>query len=242
MKLSRFALGFAVPALVLACSASPSRDETLSAEMTEAIDTYVRLQADPVVPPRDGGARPGNETPSPGGAKSTGVGGIDPVALGGALRSGATNIPSGGPATGPAGAGNGGPGSPVISGGSGSVTGSGNGGAAAGSGAGGGSAAFAEAACYMIGGLCQYIARCTSSSKISEVCSIPSSCPAAVSAALSKTNASIPPQASALIRCFGDGLASAPCVRDGDFVEGFKSSFQRCGISIPSSTTKPRGD
>ncbi len=238
MKLSRFALGLAVPALVLACTASPSQDETLSAEMTEAIDTYVRLQADPVVPPRDSDS----PTPSPRPIKSTGVGGIDPVDLGRALRSGATNVPSGGPTTGPAGAGNGGTGSPVISGGSGSVTGSGNGGAAVGASAGGGNAAFAEAACYMIGGLCRYFARCSSSANAFEACSIPSSCPAAVSAALSKVNASIPPQGAALMRCFGDGLASARCGRDKDFEAALKSSFQRCGIATAPSTPKAGGN
>jgi hypothetical protein len=203
--------------------------------MQEAIDTYVRIQADPLVGPDGGPIRTSNpQGPGSSGTSrsSSGVGGIDPVGLGGALKAGAANIPSGGAASGPTGAGNGGSGSPVLSGGAGSGIGAGNGGAAAGSfAAGGGGASFADAACYMIGNLCRYISRCVASGKVEGVCQVPSTCPALVAAALAKGNTTIPPQAAVTVRCFGDALGSASCVRD-DFAEGLKSSFQRCGLSL----------
>ncbi len=236
MKLSRLALGLLVPGLLVACASAPaSQEPALSAEMQEAIDTYVRIQADPPVG-ADGGpigtSNPQGSGSSGSSRSSSGVGGIDAVGLGGALKAGAANLPSGGAASGPSGAGNGGAGSPVLSGGSGSGIGAGNGGAAAGSFAGGGSASFADAACYMIGNLCRYISRCVASAKVEGLCQVPSTCPALVASALAKANTTIPPQAAVTVRCFGDALGSASCVRGDDFAEGLKSSFQRCGLSL----------
>jgi hypothetical protein len=234
MKLSRLALGLLVPGVMVACASAPASQEPgLSAEMQEAIDTYVRIQADPVIGPDGGPIGTNNPQRSGSSNSSSKVGGIDPVDLGGALKAGAANIPSGGAASGPTGAGNGGAGSPVLSGGAGSATGAGNGGAAVGSfAAGGGGASFADAACYLIGNLCRYISRCASTAKLEGVCQVPSTCPALVASALSKANTTIPPQAAVTVRCFGDALGSASCVR-GDLGESLKSSFQRCGISVP---------
>lgn len=234
MKPFRIFCGLAAPALVLACASTAPQEQGISSEMQEAIDTYVRIQADPP-PVADGGtAAPVARTQT----SSDGTSGIDPVKLGGALKAGATYIPSGGAALGATGAGNGGTGVPGLSGGTaGSSTGAGNGGAAVGSTAGGGSTSFAESACYMIGNLCRYIARCSTrgTSDVSEACRLPANCAATVSAALVQANATIPPQASTILRCFGDALGSAPCVTDGNLATGLSSSFGRCGLSIRAS-------
>jgi len=231
MKLARIAFGLGLCAVGVACSAGPAPAEgQLSSEMEQAIDTYVRLQTAPASPLADD-AGPGNAGDRAGGGGG-GLGGIDAVQLGSALKAGASSIPSGGAASGPTNAGSGGAGSPSFGGGAGSPTGAGNGGAAVGpAGIGGGATAFAEAACYMIGNLCRYVSRCVSSTELNAVCGVPASCPSFVAAALSKLNAPIPPQAAVVVRCFGDGLASAPCVR-GDLGEGLQASFGRCGIPV----------
>lgn len=226
MKLSRIGFGLGATAVVVACAAcssTPATEEArVSSEMQEAIDTYVRLQAAEV----DGGS--GNAKKAGGG-----LGGIDAVQLGGALKAGAASIPSGGAGS-PTNAGNGGAGSPVIGGGAGSPTGAGNGGVSLGPSGSGGASSFADAACYMIGNLCRYIARCSSRGISEGVCNVPSSCPAFVAESLSKVNTPIPPQAGAIIRCFGDALGAASCVQGDDLGRGLERSFSRCGIAIES--------
>ncbi len=223
MKLSRIGFGLGATAVVVACAAcssTPATEEArVSSEMQEAIDTYVRLQAAEV----DGGS--GNARNAGGG-----LGGIDAVELGGALKAGASSIPSGGAGT-PTNAGNGGAGSPGLGGGAGSPLGAGNGGVALGPSGSGGASSFADAACYMIGNLCRYIARCSSKGISESVCMVPSSCPSYVAAALAKVQTPIPPQAGTVLRCFGDALGSASCVK-GDLDDGLGDAFGRCGIAI----------
>lgn len=233
MKRTSSVVAAVVGLLAVACaSEAPSSGEGLSPEMRQAIDTFVQLQADPAVPSdRAEPTNPDTKSPTANATTSkSSLGGINLTTLSGALTAGASGIPAGGPASGASAAGNGGvgagtlaPGGPASGG-----TGAGNGGAAAGSGAGGGLATFADAACYMIGRLCLYITRCTDTE--ADVCAVPSSCPAVVAEALAKAgNPPIPPQAGVIIRCVGDAIASATCVRE-DLASGLKSSLQRCGI------------
>ena len=250
MKVAKVAAGLALGSFVVACaSSSPTETgKALSPEMQKAIDSFVALQADPVVFPDGGvifpdgatnfdpgtGSGTGSGSATSGGSKkSSGVGGIDPAKIGSALKSGATGIPSGGAASSGTGAGNGGTGTPSFGGGAaGSGTGAGNGGVSTGSSAGGGIASFAEAACYMIGNLCRYIARCASINTAEGVCAVPSSCPSFVAQALSSEVVDIPPQASTVLRCFGDAIGSAACVSVNDLGEGLQSTFGRCGIDL----------
>jgi hypothetical protein len=256
MKVAKVAAGLALGSFVVACaSSSPTETgKALSPEMQKAIDSFVALQADPIVFP-DGGVifpdgatnfDPGSGTgngsgtgqgsgsaTSGGSKKGAGVGGIDPAEIGSALKSGATGIPSGGAASSGTGAGNGGSGTPSFGGGAAaSGTGAGNGGVSTGSSASGGVASFAEAACYMIGNLCRYIARCASVGNVEGVCAIPSSCPSLVAEALSSKVVDIPPQATTIVRCFGDAIGSAACVSSKDLGEGLQSTFGRCGVDL----------
>lgn len=243
MKVAKVAAGLALGSFVVACaSSSPTETgKALSPEMQKAIDSFVALEADPIVFP-DGGVIPGTGSGSGSGSgsatnggskKGAGVGGIDPAEIGSALKSGATGIPSGGAASSSTGAGNGGSGTPSFGGGAAaSGTGAGNGGVSTGSSAGGGVASFAEAACYMIGNLCRYIVRCSGAGNTEGVCAIPSSCPSIVAEALSGKVVDIPPQATTILRCFGDAIGSAACVSVDDLGEGLQSTFGRCGVDL----------
>lgn len=248
MKVAKVAAGLALGSFVVACaSSSPTETgKALSPEMQKAIDSFVAIQADPISFPDGGvifpdgatnfgtgtGTGTGSST-SGGSKKSAGVGGIDPAEIGSALKSGATGIPSGGAASSSTGAGNGGSGTPSFGGGAAaSGSGAGNGGVSTGSSAGGGVASFAEAACYMIGNLCRYIVRCSGVGNTEGVCAIPSSCPSIVAEALSSKVVDIPPQATTILRCFGDAIGSAACVSVDDLGEGLQSTFGRCGVDL----------
>jgi hypothetical protein len=216
--------------LAMACASEPGGGEAaLSPEMRQAIDTFVELRAPiPAGSPADV-ARDSSSTTR--GTSQTSLGGLDAAQLSGALTAGASGVPVGGAAAGASAAGNGGvgagslgPGGPASGG-----TAAGFGGAASGASSGGGLATFADAACYLVGRLCSYIARCVGERP--EVCAVPSACPALVADALAKSgNPPIPPQAGVVIRCVGDAIGSASCVRE-ELASGLKSSLDRCGIS-----------
>ncbi|MBK8219005.1 MAG: hypothetical protein IPK71_35185 [Myxococcales bacterium] len=234
MKLFKLALVVSVAGSAVACASSaPAENSNISEEMEQAIDAFVKTQADPVVP--EGTSLPTTGTPKS--SKSSGVGGIDPVGLGKALKLGATSVPSGGAASGPSNAGGGGTGASGLVGGTGGSTNAGNGGVSAGpAGFGGGSTSFAEAACYMIGNVCRYIGRCFPrlSGDLGEVCAVPATCPQVVARALAEANVTVPPQAAPVLRCFGDAVSSAPCFGDDDEIaKGLSSSFLRCGGAAP---------
>lgn len=214
--------------LAMACASEPAGGEAaLSPEMRQAIDTFVELRA-PITT--------GSPSDVPSGSASTratsetSLGGLEPAQLSGALTAGASGVPVGGAAAGASAAGNGGvgagslgPGGPASGG-----TAAGFGGAASGASS-GGLATFADAACYLVGRLCSYIARCVGERV--DVCAVPSACPALVADALAKSgNPPIPPQAGVVIRCVGDAIGSASCVRE-ELASGLKSSLERCGIT-----------
>jgi hypothetical protein len=238
MKLFKLALVVSVAGSAVACASSaPAENSNISEEMEQAIDAFVKTQADPVVP--EGTSLPTTGTPKS--SKSSGVGGIDPVGLGKALKLGATSVPSGGAASGPSNAGGGGTGSSGLIGGTGGSTNAGNGGVSAGpAGFGGGSTSFAEAACYMIGNVCRYIGRCfpRGTRELDGVCSVPATCPQVVARALAEANVSVPPQAAPVLRCFGDVLSSAPCFGvDGEMTERLASQYQRCGGAMAEASS-----
>lgn len=241
MKLFKLALVVSVAGSAVACASSaPAENSNISEEMEQAIDAFVKTQADPVLPD---GTSPPTATGTPRSSKSSGVGGLDPVGLGKALKLGATSVPSGGAASGPSNAGGGGTGASGLVGGTGGSTNAGNGGVSAGpAGFGGGSTSFAEAACYMIGHACRYVARCFPrlAGDLDSVCTVPSTCPTVVAAALAEANLSVPPQAAPALRCFGDVLSSAPCLVDDDVGKGFTASFQRCGGVISEASSSSR--
>ena len=237
MKLFKLALVVSVAGSTVACASSaPAENSNISEEMEQAIDAFVKTQADPVGP--EGTSLPTTGTPKS--SKSAGVGGIAPVGLGKALKLGATSVPSGGAASGPSNAGGGGTGSSGLVGGTGGSTNAGNGGVSAGpAGFGGGSTSFAEAACYMIGHACRYVARCIPrlAGDLDKVCAVPSTCPAVVAAALAEGNVSVPPQAGPVLRCLGDVLSTAPCLADDDVGKSFGASFERCGVPSSGSSS-----